>query len=181
MCRESDTYHVLLIAVPMIVRCGKSYGQHILLFNLARPHSPEHACTFVVVFRSCDLRINRLKADILVVFTLVSSRFLDPKESNMSLSTAISHTNAQASVYSPLDLSQRSIRLLRILSDLNRQGYIQCKVRHATVESNYVCLSYVWGPPDEGHPVQLNDEFHLVRKNLYTFLRYARKKSFDWL
>lgn len=104
-----------------------------------------------------------------------------PPKDDMSLSTAISNISAQASVYSPLDLSQRSIRLLRILPDLSRQGHIQCKVRHATVDSEYICLSYVWGPPDEGHPVLFNDELYMVRKNLYTFLRYARKKGFDWL
>ncbi|KAH7412201.1 hypothetical protein DE146DRAFT_642565 [Phaeosphaeria sp. MPI-PUGE-AT-0046c] len=58
----------------------------------------------------------------------------------MSLSTSSSGSRTRSAVYSVLDLSQRSIRLIRIQKILSREGYIRCDVRHTTIESNYICL-----------------------------------------
>jgi hypothetical protein len=77
-------------------------------------------------------------------------------------------------VYSPLNNQAPSIRLIRILEDLSSDGCIQCEVRHASTASTYVCLSYVWGEPEEGQWILLNDQRHWVRDNLGLFLQCAR-------
>jgi hypothetical protein len=97
-----------------------------------------------------------------------------------------SNTNRlrQDFVYSPLNHQAPSIRLVRILEDLSPDGYIQCEVRHASTASTYVCLSYVWGEPEEGQWILLNDQRHWVRDNLGQFLQSARQKPHvrqEWL
>lgn len=103
------------------------------------------------------------------------------QNNKMSLSTSASNHQPRTFIHSPLDLSQRSIRLLRIRSSRSSQGHIRCIKWHTTVERDYTCLSYVWGPSDEGYPVLLNEKLHLVRKNLFTFLQHAEEKNFGWL
>jgi hypothetical protein len=78
-------------------------------------------------------------------------------------------------VYAPLNHESPSIRLIRILDDLSPDGYIQCEVRHASTASTYVCLSYVWGEPEEGEWILLNNQCHWVRENLGNFLQSARQ------
>jgi hypothetical protein len=87
-------------------------------------------------------------------------------------------------VYSSLDHKAPSIRLIRILKDLSPDGYIKCEIRHASIPSNYVCLSYVWGGPEECQWILLNDRRLWVRDNLWQFLQSARQKSHirdEWL
>ncbi|KAF1967421.1 heterokaryon incompatibility, partial [Bimuria novae-zelandiae CBS 107.79] len=38
----------------------------------------------------------------------------------------------------------------------------------------YTCLSYVWGPEDQGHTILINDKPYKVRRNLFEFLGVAR-------
>jgi hypothetical protein len=83
--------------------------------------------------------------------------------------------------YSPLDLSRRSIRLLNIHRGLSSGGHVRCELIDADVGYGYTCLSYVWGQPDKGYPVVINDRIALVRKNLWHFLQHARKKKLGWL
>ncbi|KAF2681482.1 heterokaryon incompatibility, partial [Lentithecium fluviatile CBS 122367] len=47
---------------------------------------------------------------------------------------------------------------------------------HAT---KYRCLSYMWGDPDEGYEICVNDRTVRVRKNLYDFLRTVSQKFQD--
>jgi hypothetical protein len=99
----------------------------------------------------------------------------------MSLSAQDTSISAESFTYTPLDLTQRSIRLLCIDPDLSSSGYVQCDMRDATVYDGYTCLSYVWGPPDDGYPVVINERLYRVRENLFDFLQHARKKNFGWL
>jgi hypothetical protein len=84
--------------------------------------------------------------------------------------------------YTALDYSKPSIRQIRILPDLSTEGYVQCEVRHTTIDDTatpYTCLSYVWGPEDKGSWITLDGLLFRVRENLATFLRYARADSSD--
>jgi hypothetical protein len=84
--------------------------------------------------------------------------------------------------YTSLDLAERSIRLVRIRPELSLKGQIQCELRHATIDSEYICLSYVWGQPDEGHHIIIDGKTYTVRNNLFNFLRFARKRDrLGWL
>jgi hypothetical protein len=99
----------------------------------------------------------------------------------MSLSARDTDHKAKAFSYTSLDLSQRSIRLLLLHPDRSESGHIECELRDATVDEDYVCLSYVWGQPDEGYTVTINGRPLRVRMNLYKFLQQARKKDLGWL
>jgi hypothetical protein len=98
--------------------------------------------------------------------------------SEPELSTTLPHTHL---IYSPLVLSIRSIRLVRIDPQLSSTGLIQCQMRHSTIDSEYTCLSYVWGQPDIGYEIVINEQLYTVRRNLLDFLRAARKKDLGWL
>ncbi|KAH6848561.1 heterokaryon incompatibility protein-domain-containing protein [Alternaria alternata] len=102
-------------------------------------------------------------------------------DTNMSLSARDTDHKAKAFSYTSLDLSQRSIRLLLLHPDRSESGHIECELRDATVDEDYVCLSYVWGQPDEGYTVTINGRPLRVRMNLYKFLQQARKKDLGWL
>jgi hypothetical protein len=78
--------------------------------------------------------------------------------------------------YSPLDHSQHSIRLVRILPELSRRGHVQCDVRHSTIDSEYTCLSYVWGEPSFNW-IEITGQRLSVRDNLLSFLQSAQRKS----
>lgn len=99
----------------------------------------------------------------------------------MSLSARDTDHKAEAFSYTSLDLSQRSIRLLLLHPAQSESGHIECELRDATVDDDYVCLSYVWGQPDEGYTVIINGRPLRVRINLYKFLQQARKKHLGWL
>lgn len=100
----------------------------------------------------------------------------------MSLSVRDSvNPKAELFTYTSLDLSQRSIRLLQLHPDRTECGHIACEIRDATVDDDYICLSYVWGQPDKGYTVFINGRPHRVRINLYRFLQHARKKNLGWL
>ncbi|KAH7075840.1 heterokaryon incompatibility protein-domain-containing protein [Paraphoma chrysanthemicola] len=86
--------------------------------------------------------------------------------------------------YEPLDLRQLSIRLVRILPELSKDGLIQCNILHAShTTASYVCLSYVWDyvPTWDNNAdarterVVLTDGRRLyVRRNLFDFLSMAQ-------
>lgn len=165
-----------------------------LPISLALPRSPKRAYTIdscvllnLSTFLSVPLVLPVIKGEKAISLkTSLLRKGSFPRDfafqnNNMSLSTSASNHRSRTFLHSPLDLSQRSIRLLRIQRSRSTQGHIQCIMRHTTVESNYTCLSYVWGPPDEGYPVLLNEKLHFVRKNLFAFLQYAEEKDFGWL
>lgn len=99
----------------------------------------------------------------------------------MSLSARDTDHKAEPFTYTSLDLSQRSIRLLLLHPKLSESGDIECEIRDATVDDEYICLSYVWGQPEIGYTVIINGRPHRVRTNLYRFLQQAREKDLGWL
>ncbi|KAH7082350.1 heterokaryon incompatibility protein-domain-containing protein, partial [Paraphoma chrysanthemicola] len=81
--------------------------------------------------------------------------------------------------HDPLDQSQPSIRLVKILRKKSRGGLLQCEVHHTTVDASYICLSYVWGEPptaDGLRPILINGKRFSVRPNLYAFLTASRSR-----
>jgi len=82
-------------------------------------------------------------------------------------------------VYAPLDHDKASIRLIRVLATRNDEGYIQCEIRHASIDDSYICLSYSWGEPGDEQCIVVNDSIMRVRNNLFDFLERAGKN--DWL
>ncbi|KAF7681307.1 hypothetical protein GT037_000283 [Alternaria burnsii] len=78
--------------------------------------------------------------------------------------------------HAPLDHLKASLRLIRVLEAISPEGYIQCEVRHATIEASYICLSYVWGEEGRGHTIILDKQPFRIRSNLYGFLVTARRK-----
>lgn len=78
--------------------------------------------------------------------------------------------------YSRLDYQMSSIRLLRLHPDKSIEGLIQCDLRNALIEDKYSCLSYVWGDEAPGEWIILDGQKFWVRRNLFDFLRYARRK-----
>lgn len=78
--------------------------------------------------------------------------------------------------HTPLNRSEKSVRLLRILSPKDADEYIICEVFDADVDTEYVCLSYLCGPPDPAQPIVLNGKLFDVGPNLYSFLDVAKRK-----
>lgn len=76
-------------------------------------------------------------------------------------------------VYTPLDLSTTSIRLLQVLPGRDQDGRFSCHIRPATTASHYTCLSYLWGPQDVKHVITLNDQSFYAGTNLFHFLELA--------
>jgi hypothetical protein len=156
----------------LLPRCLQACIHHSTQFIISTDHSP----LLVIVYS-----VNG--SGLLVVHRVRSST----SENRMDWSGPVpqpdecQHASQIISLYTGLDLSTNSIRLIHIYPELSHKGYIQCEMRNATIESDYTCLSYVWGKPDEGHPVLINGEWHTVRRNLLDFLRRARKKQFGWL
>jgi hypothetical protein len=77
-------------------------------------------------------------------------------------------------VHEPLDLSQRTIRVLQILPD-SENSMVKLIVKHVPLEDKHVCLSYTWGEDGNKKLIELNDEDFEVRQNLHDFLVRARK------
>jgi hypothetical protein len=98
----------------------------------------------------------------------------------MSSPAPVLEVDAPSYVYSSLDFTQPSIRLIRILPDLSIEGQIRCEVRDASIADHYTCLSYVWGEPSENW-ITIHGQRHSVRDNLLSFLQVTRKqKSHLW-
>jgi len=102
-------------------------------------------------------------------------------DTNIRHSAASPETKPQTFVYTSLDLSQRSIRLIRVLPGPSPTEHIQCELRHANIEDEYICLSYVWGEPSHNW-IEIDGQLHSVRNNLLSFLQVARqRKNDEWL
>ncbi|KAH8643059.1 dihydroflavonol-4-reductase [Alternaria alternata] len=59
-------------------------------------------------------------------------------------------------IFAPLNHLQASLRLIRVSEMESPEGYIQCEVRHATIDTPYICLSYVWGDEEQRHTIILD-------------------------
>ncbi|KAF2007649.1 hypothetical protein P154DRAFT_583794 [Amniculicola lignicola CBS 123094] len=79
--------------------------------------------------------------------------------------------------YQPLDAKKGSIRVIEVLPDLSTDGKVQCALRHTSIWHDYTCLSYMWGVGTRNLPtILLNYQLGEVRRNLFTFLEFARVK-----
>jgi hypothetical protein len=101
---------------------------------------------------------------------------LDTPQSNSLRPERIRNKSHQCFKHSPLNHAEPSIRLMRILEDLSPDGYIQCEIRHASTDSKYICLSYVWGKESPERLVIINEQPFRIRDNLWYFLRAAHRK-----
>ncbi len=79
--------------------------------------------------------------------------------------------------YAPLDHRKASIRLIRVLPTKSPEGYIECEIRHTSVDDSYICLSYVWGDADHEYTILLDNKPFRVRSNLHDFLERASRKE----
>ncbi|KAK4950640.1 hypothetical protein LTR10_010633 [Elasticomyces elasticus] len=77
--------------------------------------------------------------------------------------------------YEPLEPD--SIRVIKILPTLSEDADICCQTACFRRDEglDYTALSYTWGPETEPSHIRLDGRCFLVRKNLYSFLRAARK------
>jgi hypothetical protein len=80
--------------------------------------------------------------------------------------------------HTPLDLQQPSIRLVEVLPP-DPSGYVYCNVKHANINDEYICVSYVWGPPEDVHCIYLNGQPFRVRRNLLEFLETVSSQSIN--
>ncbi|KAF3052597.1 hypothetical protein E8E11_009924 [Didymella keratinophila] len=75
-----------------------------------------------------------------------------------------------------LNIAQESIRLISLKPHLSPDGLVQCTIRHATVDAQYVCLSYRWGLPDLSRMILVNGRRMRINVNLHDFLENARTR-----
>jgi hypothetical protein len=79
--------------------------------------------------------------------------------------------------HTPLNRTEGSIRLLRILPLLSVNQLIQCEITHTTTDARYECLSYQWGEKDSNHRILINDKLFMVRQNLFDFIEHMHSGS----
>ncbi|KAH7075889.1 heterokaryon incompatibility protein-domain-containing protein [Paraphoma chrysanthemicola] len=80
--------------------------------------------------------------------------------------------------HTPLDLSSSSIRLIEILP-CSPPHPIRCRIRHATTDDDYACLSYVWGPAEDQCTILVDEKPFLVRRNLWSFLEFLSTRLLE--
>ncbi|KAH7077360.1 hypothetical protein FB567DRAFT_535091 [Paraphoma chrysanthemicola] len=88
----------------------------------------------------------------------------------------IVHTPFQ---HTPLDLQTPSIRLIQILPSQSRSNveHIRLDIRVAALDSEYLCLSYVWGKTSPGQWIFVDGRRMWIRQNLWDFLQAARRNN----
>lgn len=79
-------------------------------------------------------------------------------------------------VYTSLDLTTNSIRLIRTRSELSSTGLIQCDMRIGSIQNTYTCLSYVWGEEPASQTILIGDKAMAIRPNLHDFLEQAMRR-----
>lgn len=77
--------------------------------------------------------------------------------------------------HQPLDHALRSIRLIEIQPHLSADSILQCTMRHATIDAEYICLSYRWGDPPATRQILVNGQGFMIRQNLFDFLTMIRE------
>ena len=86
--------------------------------------------------------------------------------------------------HEPLDHKTDTIRLIRLLAH-TPSSPVRCRLLHLSLSAtNYICLSYVWGPRPAKQLIQINGKPFLVRQNLYDYLLRARgfrKRQLLWI
>ena len=77
--------------------------------------------------------------------------------------------------HTPLDHTQPSIRIMKVLPDLSPEGSVQCTLTHGTTDDDYTCLSYTWGDENTTCPALMNGQLFFVRQNLHNFMHVVRR------
>ncbi|KAF2850869.1 HET-domain-containing protein, partial [Plenodomus tracheiphilus IPT5] len=96
-------------------------------------------------------------------------------QSKINLSTALPcPRNVAIFTYQPLDASG-SLRLLKVQPD-TLDGFLQIELEEITDSTPYHCLSYMWGDQTTRFPIRLNGQAAHVGKNLYNFLKVAKRR-----
>jgi hypothetical protein len=67
-----------------------------------------------------------------------------------------------------------TIRLVKVRPSKDADGPVKCDIRIASTDSEYICLSYVWGNREPGDWILMNDKRFWARQNLLDFLTSAR-------
>jgi hypothetical protein len=79
--------------------------------------------------------------------------------------------------HTPLNHTEGSIRLVRILPLLSVGRFVQCEITHTTTDASYECLSYQWGEKDPRHCILINNKLFTVQQNLFDFLEHMHSGS----
>lgn len=74
----------------------------------------------------------------------------------------------------PLDLKQRSIRVIEVLPYIPGRITI-CHMRITDLADEHIALSYVWGEDEPSTEIMIDKQFFVVRRNLAEFLEYASR------
>ncbi|KAF3763175.1 HET-domain-containing protein, partial [Cryphonectria parasitica EP155] len=87
-----------------------------------------------------------------------------------------------SAVYTPLDRSSRTTRLLQF-TDTSTTQDIRCVLETYDVADalslDFVALSYVWGQDRPRRKINLNGVIIIIRENLYQALRILQASNFD--
>lgn len=131
------------------------------------------------------MRVIRLQATprqaVLIYFQPRLLRVCAPRAICGLMTTLLGTEHRPLFRHAPLDHTQPSIRLIEITPSLSAEGLISCVVSHATIGTDYVCLSYRWGEekPDTSKNILLDGKLFTVRQNLYDFLHRASTEP-EW-
>jgi hypothetical protein len=83
--------------------------------------------------------------------------------------------------YKPLDHESGAIRLVRLLSGTDEP--IRLELIHSNLDDEsripYEALSYVWGSPNEGRPVEVDGQQFTITPNLNIALLSLRRANED--
>jgi hypothetical protein len=76
--------------------------------------------------------------------------------------------------YIPLDLAERSIRVLEVLPRTAPVQLVSCRLTHQPLNnSTHIALSYTWGPHEPKFPIEINSTLFFVRANLHDFFTHT--------
>jgi hypothetical protein len=53
--------------------------------------------------------------------------------------------------HDPLEYHGPTIRVVKVRLSTDADGPVQCDIRVASIDSDYICLSYVWGSREPGN------------------------------
>ena len=94
----------------------------------------------------------------------------------MSLATSKTFDPILPFKHAPLDHTQPSIRIIKVLPSLSPEGFVQCVLTHGNTTDDYTCLSYTWGDESTSYPILVDGQSFFVRQNLHSFLHVVRER-----
>jgi hypothetical protein len=100
---------------------------------------------------------------------------LRPSSTSVSESNPASGSEEGLFQHEALDTRGEAIRLLQVRPSTGPINHIECDIRTASTDDEYLCLSYVWGSPDRGNWIWINNKQFKVRQNLWSFLHILQQ------